>query len=699
MNAKRCILAVWAITAVCVAATPAFSAEPVTLKSLLEDMVDRSRVARYPTPSYVCRQASSYDRDMVSPDEPGWFANWDRSQFIRQEENNGRTEWVLMDAQGPGAVVRFWGTWHGPGGGPFSNGTMRVYLDGTPEPAIEGPIADLISGGALCPAPLSNSVSPESPYERRGHNLYLPIPYAEHCKITYESDKLTDIGGKQGEALYYQINYRTYESGTEVESFSREQLAELKPVVERVGRRLLESGIAQTESLEYDQVEETLAPGEERAIELDGPAAIRQLTLRIEAEDLPQALRSTVLEATFDGEPSIWCPIGEFFGTGYGIHPYQTWYTRVEDDGTMTAFWVMPFEKSARVAVRNLGEQEVRVVGAGRVGDWDWDDRSTHFHSVWRQYTEVDTGPDKDMTGQGAFDVNYVEISGQGQYVGDTLTVFNGIAAWWGEGDEKSYIDGESFPSHVGTGTEDYYGYAWCRPEFFDAPFHAQPNGSGNLESSLTVNNRYRILDCLPFEKSLKVDMELWHWRSTVVNYAPTTFWYARPGADGNVAPDAKTAALPVARKRSDIVEVFQVPGAIEGESLSVVDKTGGTIEIQSISEFRWSNDQQLWWRDAEVGDKLVLEVPVEEAGTYRVFANLTKAVDYGIVRLTLAGRAVPEEFDRFAPQVSHDLLELGEFTLEEGPAELVVEIVGAHPDAVKRHMFGLDYLKLEKVD
>jgi hypothetical protein len=130
------------------AARPAQAAEPVSLESLLLEMVDRGRLARLPERAFTCRQFSSYDRDTVAPDQPGWFANWDRSQFVRVEENAGRREWVLMDAEGPGAVVRFWATWHGPGGGPFSNGTLRFYLDNDPEPAIQGPMADLISGGA-----------------------------------------------------------------------------------------------------------------------------------------------------------------------------------------------------------------------------------------------------------------------------------------------------------------------------------------------------------------------------------------------------------------------------------------------------------------------------------------------------------------------------------------------------------------------
>ena len=114
---------------------------------------------------------------------------------------------------------------------------------------------------------------------------------------------------------------------------------------------------------------------------------------------------------------------------------------------------------------------------------------------------------------------------------------------------------------------------------------------------------------------------------------------------------------------------------------------------------FRWSGDRQLWWRDAKPGDCLVLELPVETAGSYRVRANLTKANDYGIVRVKLNDQAVESTIDRYHPSVKHDLVELGKFTLKAGPNRLEVEIEGANAKAVKRHMFGLDYLKLEKAD
>ncbi|MBM3856179.1 MAG: hypothetical protein FJ399_23975, partial [Verrucomicrobia bacterium] len=64
---------------------------PVSLSSLLREMVDREAAARFPRPAYTCVQASSYDRASTSPQKPDtWWANGDRSHFIRSEQNEGR---------------------------------------------------------------------------------------------------------------------------------------------------------------------------------------------------------------------------------------------------------------------------------------------------------------------------------------------------------------------------------------------------------------------------------------------------------------------------------------------------------------------------------------------------------------------------------------------------------------------------------
>jgi hypothetical protein len=89
-------------------------------------MTDRNTVTKYPDPFFIVKQFSSYDRHSVSPDSAGWFANHDASWFIRQEHNDGRREFVMFDADGPGAVVRFWMTF---GDKDAYTGIIRFYFD------------------------------------------------------------------------------------------------------------------------------------------------------------------------------------------------------------------------------------------------------------------------------------------------------------------------------------------------------------------------------------------------------------------------------------------------------------------------------------------------------------------------------------------------------------------------------------------
>ena len=88
--------------------TAAKPASPeVSLGTLLREMTDRDEIARWPSPAFACRQASSTDPATKTPDQPGWFGNGDCTNFIRQETTPHGTEYVMLDADGPGAVVRF----------------------------------------------------------------------------------------------------------------------------------------------------------------------------------------------------------------------------------------------------------------------------------------------------------------------------------------------------------------------------------------------------------------------------------------------------------------------------------------------------------------------------------------------------------------------------------------------------------------
>lgn len=529
--------------------------ETVTFETLLLEMTDREALARFPSPEYTCRQFSSYDRATTAPDEPGWFANWDRSMFIRIDEMDDRKEYVMMDVDGPGAIVRFWMTFAGKDCG---KGILRIYFDNNPVPVIEGGAMEILSGGKLAGEPLCSSVSDSTKYEMRGHNMYLPLPYARHCKVTYESDNIKDAGAKTGgEAVYYNINYRTYAPGTRVTTFSMTEMNRAAETLDRVqtALRVRDRGLDGLKT-KTEPLAGTLSPGERLVTHMEGEEAIRVVRLKLAAANPEQALRSTLLSIWFDGNetaktaasPDVCSPVGDFFGTGYRICFSNTWYTRVEPDGTMSAWWVMPFARNCRVELFNAGGQEVEVTGEITLAPWKWDRRSMHFGAAWHQYTALETGERKNNEGDGdPFDINYVTLGGKGLYVGDAITLFNTVDAWWGEGDEKIYVDGEKFPSHIGTGTEDYYGYAWCRPEKFAChPFIAQPDGSGNFWPGYTVNTRYRALDAIPFNTSLRFDMEMWHWLKATINFAPVTFYYMLEGDNPNTRIDMEGVTEPV---------------------------------------------------------------------------------------------------------------------------------------------------------
>ncbi len=114
-------------------------------------------------------------------------------------------------------------------------------------------------------------------------------------------------------------------------------------------------------------------------------------------------------------------------------------------------------------------------------------------------------------------DWHIATLEGTGQQVGTLLDVENppGVA-WWGEGDEKIFVDGESFPSLFGTGTEDYFGYAWSQTETFAHAYHAQTRAPASGFAGLFSMNRFLVLDPVPFERSLRFDLEIWHWSDTV---------------------------------------------------------------------------------------------------------------------------------------------------------------------------------------
>lgn len=673
------------------AAAPAAGRQttPITFESLLKEMVDRDSIARFPDPPYTCKQFSSYDRASTSPaDARGWFANGDANQYLRTEDvpladGASRKEWVMADMAGPGAIVRVWSA--------NPKGTLRVYLDGAAAPVIEAPMADFLGGKWLVAPPLSRESS-------RGWNTFLPIPYAKHCKIT------SDQGG-----FYYQVNYRTYPAGTTVESLAGGTVGASRDALDAVLALLQpEDHVDIPVNGKTLQMESDLGPGESSSLDLPrGEGCIRALVLQAHGEDLAQAMRSLVISAEFDGTRTIWCPVSDFFAQGVGNNEVQTWWIRSMRGGGAILF-PMPYKDGGAITVTNHGKEPAKFRMMAVHAELPWDDRSMHFHSTWRAEYPIHA-----YGGRGTTDWNYAEITGRGVYAGDSLAVMNPIGEWWGEGDEKIYVDGEAFPSHFGTGTEDYYGYAWCSNIPFQHPFHSQPRCDGQPHGNNwghTTVNRFRSLDAIPFTSSLRFDMEVWHWKECDVAYAATTYFYARPGTTTNRVPMPDEAARANPRP-PPLPPPFRIEGAVECEKLRVAAKSEGlTVVPQDMRGFaarKWSGESHLWIQGRKPGDFVELEIPTGEGPEgqrpVKLTLHATRSWDYGVVRFTVNGKPAGRETDLYSGQQGRALpsgpIELGMFTPIGGKLTLRAEVVGGNEQSAgTRSFFGLDCVILTPV-
>lgn len=516
------------------------TAKEVTVAALLDEMSSRSSLTYYPEPGYRLIQSSSYNRESVSPDSAGWFANADMSHFIRVEENSGRREFVMLDAEGPGAIVRWWMTFY-----KAQDGIIRVYIDEDEEPLIAGRPDSLLSGPMIAGYPFSVSLQKGAPLGEEGrdydHNFYFPLPFSKHCKITYECDSLRILYDYEGVKVpqgyfwpdvFYNICYRKYDSGTRVRSISREQLKDAVRSSGTAARLLLESKKTKGKETFYNAV---VAPGDSLLIsDNNGSGAVVRISLNLSASNIHQALRSTLLKAAFDGIESVWVPAGDFFGTGYTVQEHRTFMNNSDKNCNLVSEWTMPFRERYSLSFINYGQDTVRFEASVRCSEYNWTGSSMYFGASWHEYYNMKT---RDSTGS-PFDLSFVKLACKGLYAGDQVVLYNDTYHWWGEGDEKIFVDGESFPSSFGTGSEDYYGYSFARQEPFSHPFLSQPVGIGNMAKGVTVNMRHRMLDAIPFSKSIDARIEMWHWADIRMNYALTSWFYFMPPLNNQVKPD-----------------------------------------------------------------------------------------------------------------------------------------------------------------
>jgi len=635
---------------------------------LLDRMTDIKGLAVLPQPGETCQQFSSYDRKSIAPDKPDWGANADAGNFLRKDPEG----MVLADMEGPGCIFRIWSA--------NPEGILKIFIDRQKEAVLKCGFQDIVYGKV---APF---LGPVVGRRAGGANLYFPIPYQKHCRVVVENPKI----------MYYHVTYRTYPKGTEIESFHLplrgDELARLKEVISQLDRRGQPPWVLRGEQLDQPvDAQDTLQidPGQvvKAEAEEEGPVAICGAWFRF--LDLPQDLMEqrkmlarTIMRLYWDNEttPSVDVPIGDFFGTAPGVNAYASLPVGMEKDGTAYCYWYMPYKRAVRVEFENQGDKTVSLEVKATIERCDIPpDQIAYFHAKWhRDY------PNK------TFDWPFLECTGRGRYCGAVLTIWNPVRAWWGEGDEKFWVDGESFPSTFGTGSEDYFGYAWCGTELFQHAFHNQTLCEGPGNGNYTSVNRWHIADNIPFQKSFKATIENY---GNDKDYSCVTYWYA--------GLDQKDSFKPVNTKDRVIHEPrkpFRIEGAIEGESLKILAKSDDMeADVQDLSGFgEFSNDNQMWFRGKKVGSWAELALPEVAAGAYKMTILAVTSWDYGLAQMSVNGKKFGQPYDAYTPQVRRGKEIVLDRVLLKGKGDVLrVDMVGKN-DKSTGYFFGIDAIKLE---
>jgi hypothetical protein len=647
-----------------------------TYVDLVKRLTDLEALAVLPPPGETCQQWSSYDRASKYDQPTGkylrWDANGDGGGVIRPEGTN----FVVAEMEGPGTIWRIWSARP-------QNGRMWIYLDGASEAAVDLPFIGYFDRKHQ---PFTRSALVHT--VAMGWNNYTPIPYQKSCKIV----------AQKGWGNYYQFVYTTYPKDTRLPTFKRQLSAEENAALDEANRRLSECGpVRQTApDQEISRLEVFSFDGAESTRNVRGPAAITTIRAKLDLPPSPedrQVLREWTISIHWDGEdtPSVWAPLGDFFGTAAGANKYRSLPSGLTEDGWWYCHWYMPFAKSAIISVRNDGRERrkllLEAVTVPLKGDAS---KLARFHAKWHRDAFLPEEPERR-----AIDWTMLQTEGRGRFLGVMLHVWNPKGGWWGEGDEKFFVDGEKFPSTIGTGSEDYFGYAWCNPTLFENAYHNQTISMGN-KGHVCVN-RWHVTDNIPFQTSFEGAIEKYYANKRPTLYASTVYWYLAPGGKDPYPP------LPLSERAGYWTEVtnFSVKGALEGERLKVLSKTAGNPHEQDLSGHAgdWSGGAHLWWTGAKPGDRLELALPVKETGQYKLVVAMTKARDYGVAQLYLDDRKLGEPIDFYDPEVTPTgAIHLGQHELTAGQHKLAIEVTGANPKALRAYMTGLDYIKLERV-
>ena len=461
---------------------------------------------------WPCYQASSYSRENV---------NADAGNFIRVEPNG---EQVMLETEGPGCIYRVWTTGVIEPNVPIQDSDearILMYFDGEEKPRINLSVPEMFGLRGTYPfvPPLSRSFeSGRGPWEGHASICYVPIPFEKSIKVT---------GNKMS---FYHVDYYLFPKGTPVKSFTMDLAPADRQILEKASKLLDAAGEdpkPRASNAQQHGNPGVLEPGKAREIVVDGPAVIDALWVKV---DPPThlALRGLELQVVYDGAsgPSVRSPLGDFFGTGCDDRRFKSLPLGMTDDGYY-CYFPMPFRQRAVVRIENQTDRPFNLarfeVTAHAVNGLP--DNAGYFHALYRQQKDIAQRQDH----------NIITATGRGKFCGCNLTMQSAARAggiFFLEGDEKIYVDGETWPSrYLGTGTEDYFNgaYFWNAVDFEYGPYSGLTYKDWGTKRVCAY--RYHITDAVNFTKSITVDIEHGPVSDHPSDYAGVAYWYQLPAA------------------------------------------------------------------------------------------------------------------------------------------------------------------------
>src|SRR5246127_3075683 len=274
--------------------------------------------------------------------------------------------------------------------------------------------------------------------------------------------------------------------------------------------------------------------------EIDGPGAIQHIWMTPTGN-----WRYSILRFYWDDEttPSVEVPVGDFFCMGWGRFAPVTSLAVVVNPGSgLNCYWPMPFHKKCRITMENIDSKDMVLYYQVDYALTEVPKDAGYFHAQFRRVNPL------------PFKKDYVlvdSIRGKGQYVGTYMAYGSNKNGWWGEGEIKFFMDGDTeFPTINGTGTEDYFNGAYDfdsqhknkdgveTSEYteFSGPYTGLPQvirGDGHYNIAQRFGlYRWHIMDPVRFEKDLKVTIQDLGWHNDgrymplQDDIASVVFWY-----------------------------------------------------------------------------------------------------------------------------------------------------------------------------